>query len=123
MKLNEKIEAIADKYGLNIQSVKLAEECAEYAAATLKIVYYQLLNDNSLILGLDKKIVAEKLDEARGKGTEELADVLLLSRQLEYIINKYPEAKETMDKLMSEKADRQLERIKEGRKQWKKWIT
>ena len=38
MELNEKIEAIADKYGLNIQSVKLAEECAEYAAATLKIV-------------------------------------------------------------------------------------
>lgn len=31
---------------------------------TLKIVYYQLLNDNSLILGLDRKIVAEKLDEA-----------------------------------------------------------
>lgn len=117
MELNEKIEAIADKYGLNIQSVKLAEECAEYAAVTLKIVYYQLLNDNSLILGLDKKIVAEKLDEARVKGTEELADVLLLSRQLEYIINKYPEANETMDKLMSEKADRQLERIKEGRKQ------
>ena len=116
MKLNEKIEAIADKYGLNIQSVKLAEECAEYAAATLKIVYYQLLNDNSLILGLDKKIVAEKLDEARGNGTEELADVLLLSRQLEYIINKYPEARETMDKLMSEKADRQLERIKESSK-------
>lgn len=117
MELNEKIEAIADKYGFNIQSVKLAEECAEYAAATLKIVYYQLLNDNSLILGLDWKIVAEKLDEARGKGTEELADVLLLSRQLEYIINKSPEARETMDKLMSEKADRQIERIKEGRKQ------
>lgn len=116
MELNEKIEAIADKYGLNIQSVKLAEECAEYAAATLKIVYYQLLNDNSLILGLDRKIVAEKLDEARGKGTEELADVLLLSRQLEYIINKYQEARETMDKLMSEKADRQLERIKESSK-------
>ena len=116
MELNEKIEAIADKYGLNIQSVKLAEECAEYAAATLKIVYYQLLNDNSLILCLDRKIVAEKLDEARGKGTEELADVLLLSRQLEYIINKYPEARETMDKLMSEKADRQLERIKESSK-------
>ena len=117
MNLQEKIQAIADHYGLDTQTTKLAEECAEYAAATLKIVYCQLLNDNSLILGLDKKIVAEKLDEARGKGTEELADVLLLSRQLEYIINKYPEAKETMDKLMSEKADRQLERIKEGRKQ------
>lgn len=116
MNLQEKLEAIADKYGFNIQSVKLAEECAEYAAANLKIVYYQLLNDNSLILGLDRKIVAEKLDDVRVKGTEELADVLLLSRQLEYLINKYPEARETMDKIMSEKADRQIERIKEGTK-------
>ena len=116
MELNEKIEAIADKYGLNIQSVKLAEECAEYAAISLKILYYRLLLDHSDRLGLDPDIVSQKLDEARGKGTEELADVLLLSRQLEYIINKYPEARETIDKLMSEKADRQLERIKESSK-------
>lgn len=116
MEMNEKVEAIAEKYGINIQSVKLAEECAEYAAAMLKIVYYQLLNDDRRILGLDKEVIEKKLNEARERGTEEMADVLLLSRQIEHIINKYPEARETVDKLMSEKADRQIERIKEASK-------
>ena len=116
MELNEKIEAIADKYGLNIQSVKLAEECAEYAAISLKILYYRLLLDHSDRLGLDPDIVSQKLDEAREKGTGELTDVLLLSRQVEYFINQHKESKETIDKLMSEKADRQLERIKESSK-------
>lgn len=116
MKLNEKIEAIADKYGFDIQAVKLAEECAEYAAISLKILYYRLLLDHSDRLGLDPDIVSRKLDEAREKGTGELTDVLLLSRQVEYFINQHKESKETMDKLMAEKADRQLERIKESSK-------
>ena len=38
MNLQEKIHAIAEEYGFDIQAVKLAEECAEYAAISLKIL-------------------------------------------------------------------------------------
>ena len=116
MELNEKIESIAAEYGFDIQAVKLAEECAEYAAISLKILYYRLLLDQSDMLGLDPDIISKKLDEAREKGTEELTDVLILARQVENFITKQPEARKMIDKLMNEKVDRQLKRIKEGQK-------
>lgn len=40
MTLDEKIKTIADYYGLEVQLNKLAEECAEYAASSLKWQWY-----------------------------------------------------------------------------------
>lgn len=36
MNLQEKLQAIANHYGMDLQAIKLAEEGAELAAATLK---------------------------------------------------------------------------------------
>lgn len=43
--------------------------------------------------------------------TEETADVLLVSRQLEYLMISDPEFEKEITKIMNDKADRQLERI------------
>lgn len=43
--MNDKLKQIADYYGIEIQSVKLAEECAEYSAAGIKALYYMTLSE------------------------------------------------------------------------------
>lgn len=50
------------------------------------------------------------------KTDEEMADVLLVSRQMEYLLIESPEYDEKITRLMNEKADRQLLRIKEETK-------
>ena len=109
MNLQEKIEIIADHYCLNIQSLKLAEECAEYAAAIQKGQIYCQLADNS-----GEKAFCyfnDLADKAGASCRKELADVLVLSRQIEYLMNDEPEFKEEIERLMNEKANRQLTRI------------
>lgn len=107
MNLQEKLIAIADHYGLESQTIKLAEEGAELSAAMLKnlgIAFRKVKGENSAKL-------RQQEAEAKEKMTEETADVLLVSRQLEYLMISDPEFEKEITKIMNDKADRQLERI------------
>lgn len=112
MNMQEKIQAIADFYGLKLQICKLGEEGAELAAATLKNVGLMIRQEN----GEGGESIAKKRAEAMEKTDEEIADVLLVSRQMEYLLLEAPEYDEKITRLMNEKADRQLSRIKEEAK-------
>lgn len=109
MNLQEKLQAIANHYGMDLQAIKLAEEGAELAAATLKNVGLMIQQEN----GEGGESIAQKRAEAMEKTDEEIADVLLVSRQMEYLLLESPEYDEKITRLMNEKADRQLSRIKE----------
>lgn len=113
--MNDKLKQIADYYGIEIQSVKLAEECAEYSAACIKALYYMTLSEANCSAAFDSyALIAEHL-KARDKSTEELADVLLMARQMEYLIDQRPEFREKVDKLMEAKIERQLKRMEKGK--------
>lgn len=111
MNLQEKLQAIANHYGMDLQAIKLAEEGAELAAATLKNVGLMIQQEN----GEGGESIAQKRAEAMEKTDEEIADVLLVSRQMEYLLLESP-YDEKITRLMNEKADRQLSRIKEEAK-------
>ena len=110
MTLDEKLRLIADHYGFEIQAVKLTEECSELSAACLKAQVYQSLAGTHFHA---RAHFNKLLDEAADALVKELADVLVLARQIEYLKDKEPGFKEEVDKLMEEKADRQLKRIEE----------
>lgn len=97
---------------MDLQVIKLAEEGAELAAATLKNVGLMIQQEN----GEGGESIAQKRAEAMEKTDEEIADVLLVSRQIEYLLLEAPEYDEKITRLMNEKADRQLSRIKEETK-------
>lgn len=108
--LESKLKTIANHYGLDIQAVKLAEECAEYAASLLKIVVYDDMKKN----GHSAKYCYEKLDKAQDERLKELADVLVLVKQVEYLLEEEaPEVKVIIERFMTEKVNRQLTRIVE----------
>lgn len=114
--MNDKLKRIADFYGLEIQVAKLAEECAEFSAAVFKLDYYEELRHESSArfnLGL----IGKKSIEAHKKMIEELADVLLMARQVEYLLESYPSFKEPIERHMEVKAKRQLKRMKEEKAQ------
>ncbi len=106
--MNDKLRLIADRYGEGCQLLKLAEECAEYSAAMLKWDGYRKLHSAS---SLD--VFKDKRDQAAARCLDELADVLLLARQVEYLIEQNPAFEAEMKILMNRKCARQLERIKE----------
>lgn len=108
MNLQEKLQAIANHYGMDLQAIKLAEEGAELAAATLKNVGLMIQQEN----GEGGESIAQKRAEAMEKTDEEIA----VSRQMEYLLLESPEYDEKITRLMNEKADRQLSRIKEEAK-------
>lgn len=112
MNLQEKLQAIAKHYGMDLQAIKLAEEGAELAAAMLKNVGLMIQQEN----GEGGESIAQKRADAMEKTDEEIADVLLVSRQMEYLLLGSPEYDEKITRLMNEKADRQLSRIKEETK-------
>lgn len=107
--MNDKLKQIADYYGIEIQSVKLAEECAEYSAAGIKALYYMTLSEVNCSAVFDSDAIYAEHLKARDKSTEELADVLLMARQMEYLIDQRPE----INKLMEAKIERQLKRMEE----------
>lgn len=111
--MNDKLKQIADYYGIEIQSVKLAEECAEYSAAGIKALYYMTLSEVNCSEVFDNDTIYAEHLKARDKSTEELADVLLMARQMEYLIDQRPEFREKIDKLMEAKIERQLKRMEE----------
>lgn len=116
--MNDKLKQIADFYGLEIQFGKLAEECAEFCASVFKHDYY-----TELRLGLssnypvNRDLIAKKGLEAHEKSMEELADVLLMARQIEYLLEGQPDLKEKINKHIEAKTKRQLKRMKEEKAQ------
>lgn len=106
--MKDKLILIADHYGLGTQLLKLAEECSEYSAASAKWNVY-----NRLLSKTGRNRFKEKRDAAAVDCMKELADVLVLARQVEYLMESDPEFKTEVEKLMDAKCDRQISRIEE----------
>lgn len=109
-KLKKKIITIAEHYGLFVQLTKLAEECAEYAAAHTKVMgYYELAKEKP-----DKakyyKYRAMRFELDRMK---ELADVVVLVEQIKYLCGDYFSGlRMELEEFMTKKVNRQLKRIR-----------
>lgn len=86
--MDEKLKQLARHYGFTSQADMLIEESAEFTVARNKL---RRGNPDAI-----KQI------------EEELADVLVVALQLRHIFGE-----ENIDKIMNEKIDRQLERMKE----------
>lgn len=111
MNLQEKLEAIADRYGLNVQLLKLAEECSEYSASVHK--YRVIINCGDESTGNARKYFRKLEKTAAESCRSEIADVLVMARQIEYLMKDDQAFNDEIERLMNEKADRQLQRIKE----------
>lgn len=85
------IKKIADWNGLEHALDKLAEECAEYAAARMKC----------------------NIGEGAGEDMLELADVLIMAKQVEYLMNLDSVKRDFLNKEVSLKLDRQIKRMEE----------
>lgn len=114
MNLQEKIHAIANYYGLKLQISKLGEEGAELGAVIAK-KFVQLQTGQRIYK--DELVTMRLIDQVESAICEELADVLLVAREIEYLMLSDSYFAEHIERIMQEKADRQLERIKAGQKQ------
>lgn len=114
MELQEKLEAIADRYGLNVQLLKLAEECSEYSSAVHKYRVIITCGDESE--GNARKYF-RKLEKTAAEGCRnKLADVLVLARQIEYLMKDEQAFNDEMIRLMNVTADKKLKQIKDESK-------
>lgn len=86
------IKTIAEHYGLNNQLMQTAEECAELTQAIMKVF-------------------RNGLGEERDHLIEELADVQIMTAQLEYLLGD-----SALAKVKEEKIKRQLGRIENEKK-------
>lgn len=84
----QNIQKIADYYGLDNQTDKTIEECAELIQALVKL-------------------------ESRENTIEEIADVQIMLKQMLYLLD----CEKEMEKVMEYKINRQLERIKQAKEQ------
>lgn len=105
---------IARHYGLDFQQLKLAEECAEYAAATLKSIGYQMLMSKA-DTERNRKHFLEKWTASKAEANKELADVLVLAHQINWLLDHEAsmEFRERIEKNMEDKVRRQIYRIEE----------
>lgn len=83
-----RIEQIATHYGFTSQADMLTEECAEYMVALNKL----------------RRGKPEAYDNIK----EEVADVLIMARQLRYLLGY-----DDIDRIINEKLDRQMRRIED----------
>ena len=83
-----RIEQIATHYGFTSQANMLCEEAAEYMVALSKL----------------RRGKADAYSDIK----EEVADVLIMARQLRYLLGY-----EDIDRIINEKLDRQMKRISE----------
>lgn len=111
--MKDKLKQIADHYGIQIQTVKLVEECAEFSASSSKVFYYISLLEGTSHAPISRADVREQFEIAREQNVEELADVLLMARQVEYLLEGEPVLRAKIDKLMEAKIERQLKRMEE----------
>lgn len=112
-KLKTDIETIAKHYGPNVQIIKFAEECAEFAAAVLKNCYYSTL---AVEHKEAKGHFDAKWDAASKDSIKEMADVFVLMGQFEHFATTTPDFKEMLKEYMDAKVKRQLARIEEEKK-------
>lgn len=110
MNMQEKIQALADFYGLKLQICKLGEEGAELGAVIAK-KFVQL--QTGQLIYKDELVTMRLLDQVDGTICEELADVLLVARQIEYLLLSDEKLAEYIERIMNAKAERQLQRIKD----------
>lgn len=82
------IQKIADYYGLDSQTDKTIEECAELIQALVKL-------------------------ESRENTIEEIADVQIMLKQMLYLLD----CEKEMEKVMEYKINRQLKRIRKEKKE------
>ncbi len=97
--MKEKLLNIINYYGVNHQQRKLAEEVFELQEAITEYGFYYSDYPDS------------QIREARQHITEEIADVMVLLNQFAF---HYDIKLEEINKVMSFKVNRQLERIKNG---------
>lgn len=108
-KLRKKLITIADHYGLFVQLIKLAEECAEYAAAHTKVMGYLELAQEKPNKAKYFKYLAMRTELERAK---ELADVVVLVEQIKYLCGDSASGlRRDLEKHMAKKVNRQLKRI------------
>ena len=104
------IRLIAEHYGFNALTAKLADQCAQYAAS---------VHCNNLYGYLEKKH-----SEAKGffhkKGElsaiyaqQQLASVIVFARTIEYLMTIYPELKEKLDDRIDKQCYVELKNIEE----------
>lgn len=93
MTTGEKIQAIANHYGMGNQLLILAEECSELTKAALKMIRYP-----------DR-------EESRRNLLEEMADVEIMLRQIEYFLSVQDAA--VIGTFIRAKLDRQLKKVEE----------
>lgn len=86
--MDERIKKIADYYGFTSQANMLCEESAEYMVALNKL--------------------RRGKPEAYANVKEEVADIIVVAKQLRYLLGA-----DEIDKIISEKLDRQIQRIKD----------
>ena len=111
MELQEKLESIANRYGLNVQLLKLAEKCSEYSSAVHK--YRVFINCGDESEGNARKYF-RKLEKIAAEGCRnKLADVLVLARQIEYLMKDDQAFNDEMIRLMNVTADRKLKQIED----------
>lgn len=89
MTYSEKIHYIADHYGLEPQMRMCQEECAE------------------LIQAINKYFRKGEDDEEAMQVAEEMADVIIMCQQLQYLLD----CSEVVQEIADEKLNRQIERI------------
>lgn len=111
MNLQEKIHAIANYYGMNVQICKLGEEGAELAAVIAK--KYVLIQSGELNKKYDHPTAPCEFGHVDLSISEELADVLLVARQIEYLLLRDEKLAEYIERVMNAKAERQIQRIKD----------
>lgn len=86
--MDERIKRIADYYGFTSQANMLCEESAEYMVALNKL--------------------RRGKTEAYANVKEEVADIIVVAKQLRYLLGV-----DEIDRIISEKLDRQIQRIKD----------
>jgi NTP pyrophosphatase (non-canonical NTP hydrolase) len=86
--MDERIKKIADYYGFTSQANMLCEESAEYMVALNKL--------------------RRGKTEAYANVKEEIADIIVVAKQLRYLLGA-----DEIDRIISEKLDRQIQRIKD----------
>ena len=108
--MRKKIRTIAEHYGLFVQLTKLAEECAEYAAAHTKVMgYYVLANEKP-----DKAHYFTRMAIRTGlERLKEFADVIVLVEQIKYLLGDSSSLlRVELEEHMTKKVNRQLKRIR-----------
>ena len=111
MNMQEKIQSLADFYGLKLQICKLGEEGAELAAVIAK--KFVLIQSGELTQKYDYQGALREFGHVDFSISEELADVLLVARQIEYLMLRDEKLAEYIERIMNAKAERQLQRIKD----------